>query len=546
MVRKGLFGYLGLCCLVGLYFFGNSRKLNGYGASKRETSHDISASDSKLESTLHDNSSQHKVNIRVLYNVSEYTNASSSLSSSASSANAAYPNLFDGKEYTTTLNPADHTNTSSMASYLANNQSLLENREDFTETNSSEYTTTTASSSSSSSSPSPPHHASTRSIQSNNSANNIYYLNGTYAVVNPWYGWQPEPHAMDCSWEECKVNDHTCKYCRDSWEEFYADVPNISSIDPGKDWIPDVTMLRRMYLDGYDANGNPWPPPLDDELCQLMGNTSSKELLDVVPITAPPMPRRSEPEGNRVLCMIYTMEKKHHTAIRVMRETWAPGCDGFLAFSTKSDPRIPAISVNHMGREKYGNMWQKVISMNMFVGQHYISQFDWFYIGGDDLVAFPQNLKNYLARFNSSEAHYIGRRFKFDEVGFNTGGAGYALSRPSLQCLVDHRIDSRCMPWKASAQEDVLTGRCLKHACNITYTDTRDEQLRERFHHFGPQLLYIYKGKIPWYRKYNKEWGVLSGKDCCSPETINFHYIKNPATVRFLHHYVHNCNRTIQ
>ena len=54
--------------------------------------------------------------------------------------------------------------------------------------------------------------------------------------------------------------------------------------------------------------------------------------------------------------MVYTMEQKHHTNIRAIRETWGPGCDGFLAFSTRDDPRIPAISIPHQGKEEYGNM----------------------------------------------------------------------------------------------------------------------------------------------------------------------------------------------
>ncbi|KAL3945109.1 MAG: hypothetical protein SGBAC_000838 [Bacillariaceae sp.] len=334
-------------------------------------------------------------------------------------------------------------------------------------------------------------------------------------------------------------------FCRDSLED--TNVPNSSSLDPGEDWIPDVTMLRRMYLDGHDANGNPWPPPLDDDLCRALGNSSkTKELLDVVPIVGAPISRSPETKSNKIMCIIYSMESRHATSIRAMRETWAPGCDGFLVFSTKSDPRIPAISVPHIGPEEYKNMWQKVRSMTQFVAKHYLSQFDWFYIGGDDLVAFPQNLKNYLATFNASEPQFIGRRFKGHKGGFNTGGAGYALSRPSLRCLVDHREDPVCEPLSHRPKEDMFTAKCLRSACNITYTDTRDAQNRERFHHYAPDFEYTYNGEVGWYENLHKEWGgVLLGKDCCSPETVNFHYIKNPAMVRYLHHYVHDCNRNL-
>mmetsp|Transcript_36907 Transcript_36907/g.89620 ORF Transcript_36907/g.89620 Transcript_36907/m.89620 type:complete len:432 (+) Transcript_36907:103-1398(+) len=380
-------------------------------------------------------------------------------------------------------------------------------------------------------------------IATTESENNIYY-NGTHHIVNPWYGWQPRIKTpMNCSWAECLKEDHTCKTCRDSPE----DVSNSSSLDPGEDWIPDVTMLRRMFLDGHDANGNPWPPPLDNDLCHVLGNNeNTKKLLDEAQVVGAPISRTLETKNNKILCFIYTMEKKHATSIRAQRETWAPGCDGYLAFSTKSDPRIPAISIPHRGREEYSNMWQKIRSILQFVGKHYLSEFDWFYMGGDDLVVYPQNLKNYLGTYNSSEPYYIGRRIWDTKPGsrrFNTGGAGYALSRPALQCLLDHLEDEVCMPWKKTHEEDQMAGLCLERACNITYEDTRDDQRRERFHLYSPEWEYNYKGRWGLYNKLHKAWGLLLGKDSCSPETVNFHYIKIPGMARYLFHYVHGCNR---
>ena len=53
-----------------------------------------------------------------------------------------------------------------------------------------------------------------------------------------------------------------------------------------------------------------------------------------------------------VMCLVYTTADAHSSRIQAMRETWAGGCDGFLAFSTESDPRIPAISLPHDGKEE--------------------------------------------------------------------------------------------------------------------------------------------------------------------------------------------------
>jgi hypothetical protein len=86
---------------------------------------------------------------------------------------------------------------------------------------------------------------------------------------NPYYGWQPPiPKEMACSWRDCLKKGHVCPTCRDSELDLLAGLPeNVLSTN----WIPDVTMLHRMMLEGKDAQGRPWPPPLDDELCEPMG-----------------------------------------------------------------------------------------------------------------------------------------------------------------------------------------------------------------------------------------------------------------------------------
>jgi hypothetical protein len=41
-------------------------------------------------------------------------------------------------------------------------------------------------------------------------------------------------------------------------------------------WIPDVTMLHSMMLEGKDANGRPWPPALDSELCEQIDSVGGE------------------------------------------------------------------------------------------------------------------------------------------------------------------------------------------------------------------------------------------------------------------------------
>lgn len=274
-------------------------------------------------------------------------------------------------------------------------------------------------------------------------------------------------------------------------------------------------------------------------------------VLDQVPIVAQPPSTYESIRQPKILCMVYTMEVNHTTTIRAMRETWASHCDGFLAFSTASDPRIPAISLPHEGPEAYTNMWQKVRSIWKFVGTHYIDDFDWFFQGGDDLFVLPQNLRNYLRNLDAEGDHFVGRRFKgYDGTYFNSGGAGYALSRGILRKYVTQGWDHPdCAPHAHTSMEDVMIAQCLSNLFGVGLTDTRDEQGRERFHPFAPgtHLYWQPPGpgeKADWYEEYNREWPVKLGTDCCAPDSVSFHYIKKPAMVRHIYALLYQCGKT--
>ena len=374
--------------------------------------------------------------------------------------------------------------------------------------------------------------------------------------TSPYFGWQPQIYnESDCQWRQCFHAKHGCRTtCRDEPLDSPPHVPI--------DWIPDVTMLRRMFLAQVDYHGNPWPPPLPRELCQRIGVNGgnvdeNKDLIDAAPIVARPLlpsqdstsqyqKQRSNQTiitasmGPKILCMIYTMSSAHPAQVRAIRETWAGGCDGFLAFSTETDPRIPAISIPHDGPESYNNMWQKVRSIWRFVGKHYANDFDFFFLGGDDLFVLPQNLRSYLATLGDpDQLLFAGRRFKGygKDNYFNSGGAGYTLSRGTLKQFVSKGLDDpRCSPEVATSMEDVMIAQCLRRVFGIGLTDTRDDNGRERFHPFSPGTHYHWSPPSPggsdWYQDYNQEWGIRLGAECCAPDSVSFHYLKKPAMIR--------------
>lgn len=200
---------------------------------------------------------------------------------------------------------------------------------------------------------------------------------------NPHLGWQPPVVSSSISWRTCFKAAATSdgKDQPAGCNENPAELGSAPLVE--KDWIPDVTMVRNMMIYGKDRDGNHFPPPLSKELCEDIGvfgekkGDTNKECLretmirptgplNSTTVTIDPsnhFGQDSDTENGsltvpapKVMCLVYTMANAHANRIRAMRDTWAGGCDGFLAFSTESDPRLPAISIEHEGPEEYNNV----------------------------------------------------------------------------------------------------------------------------------------------------------------------------------------------
>ena len=116
------------------------------------------------------------------------------------------------------------------------------------------------------------------------------------------------------------------------------------------------------------------------------------------------------------------------------------------------------------------------------------------------------------------------------------------FSKKSFHSLISCILSTKHCHQQISATEDVEIANCLTYL-GISFTDTRDVHGRERFHPFAPGThLYWRHSPSDWYEQYNKEWGVLTGKDCCAPDSVSFHYIKKASMVRHVHALVSSCD----
>jgi len=242
--------------------------------------------------------------------------------------------------------------------------------------------------------------------------------------------------------------------------------------------------------------------------------------------------------------------------------------------SDLTDLDLPALNVPHEGKEEYDNIWQKVRSIWLLVYQRHYEEFDWFYIGGDDLYVVVENLRVFLHSRNITDAAtslpnkeekggisggvgvgglphqrplFLGRRFAQGgnpNTMFNSGGAGYLLNKASLKLLASNALDNPlCQPHLHGFWEDVQVASCLKKTAGVLPFDTRDYQGRERFHPFTPgsHLTYRISPKNPdWYAKYSVE--LKEGLDCCSDASVAFHYVKETLMLK-LHALLYDCRR---
>lgn len=196
-----------------------------------------------------------------------------------------------------------------------------------------------------------------------------------------------------------------------------------------------------------------------------------------------------EPTEIKVLCMVYTHSGRHNVLQSIV-ETYAPYCDGFLAASNLTDPRLGAMHLPHAGPEAYENMWNKVQAMWFYAHENHLFDFNWFHIGGDDMYLIPSNLRRTAAHFPSNKRAWIlGGSIpnsKNPKRRYCGGGAGYTLNRKALQLLVSQMTSGEC-PAETAPDEDVRLSRCLEDV-GIRCTDTNDEDEEMRYHHLDAQF----------------------------------------------------------
>ena len=207
-----------------------------------------------------------------------------------------------------------------------------------------------------------------------------------------------------------------------------------------------------------------------------------------------------------------------------------------FSFDRFCHPNISRISLQQQ-------QWQKARSMWKFVGTHYLEDFDFFMIGGDDMYVMPQNLRDFLGDQveDPTREHYYGGELYYGKEdgkgGFHLGGPGYVLSQATLRSYINELFNhDKCFPNTKKSAEDRFMGYCLQRGLGIIPNLTFDEKGRERFNNFPPAHYWglAMKGVTTHMQK-------KTGVDCCAPDSISWHYLKSSFHIRSLHAYLYFC-----
>lgn len=314
-------------------------------------------------------------------------------------------------------------------------------------------------------------------------------------------------------------------------------------------YIVDVTAVQSQHIQSIQQQLPKHPTAESEEICALPGPSSDDKLTGfdmlVNKVVVTTGGESGSPQG-KILCAVYS-HKKRHDQIAVITETWGWKCDGFFAASTQTvdDPKVPgfgAIDLQHAGPEQYKNMWQKTRSILAYMYDHFRTDYDYFYVAGDDTYLVVENLRLFLSSLDQKTVKemplYLGIKFLSGKTVYAAGGGGYVLNKVTLTALVEQALPD-CHADEQVSWEDVNIGKCLK-SLGIFVNNTVDDAGAQRFHAFHLDEIAQHTVKMSGFvtslhNMWAQDNGWRVGEDLVSSSSIAFHKLKTPVDLRRYH-----------
>lgn len=246
-----------------------------------------------------------------------------------------------------------------------------------------------------------------------------------------------------------RIHDILNSLCKDQWDKKSYQTLD-SDGTPG--YVHDPFYLKKHpprfqpFIDGDLSGGN-----CDEKLGDGIEGPHGLQGLQKIRTDLPEHVVRM---NKTVLCMVYSYSG-NRDYLNAIAETWAPKCDGFVAASDETDPSVGAMHMTFEGGESYGNMWNKLRAMYRYAYDHYLNDFDVFYVLGDDVYVIVENLKYLISiggakgPWDESRPLFAGapRSFPSGDALMCLGGPGYLFNRLALKILVEDMLDTPgCFP----------------------------------------------------------------------------------------------------
>lgn len=219
-----------------------------------------------------------------------------------------------------------------------------------------------------------------------------------------------------------------------------------------------------------------------------------------------------------------------------VRNTWGQHCNRVFFFHRKENNSIvPVIKVP--SKSAFAVLCD---SIRQIVEED--SNFKWILFASDDTFVLPENLRYYVAPFDSAQPFYLGHAMTFWNVVYNWGDAGYVLSKGAVEkFLEEFNSTQKCADggkyWKNA---DWYLGKHLARM-GIVPRDTRDHMGRGRFNGYSFKKL-LFPGGVSLFEKYWKNSLFLSedGPKCCSNNAVTFHGIQSKSKMYQLEYFFYH------
>ena len=164
----------------------------------------------------------------------------------------------------------------------------------------------------------------------------------------------------------------------------------------------------------------------------------------------------------RILCIVPTIQEHVDSGhVQMVNVTWGRKCNKILFSLCPKEHRHDFIKTC-MFSENKKNLIGKITFSFFYVYKNYINEFDWILKADDDTYIVIENLRYLLSHYDSNSPGYTGYHFKaFVYNGYNSGGAGYAISRQGVKQMIEYGYQKGLCAMNGEV-EDLEIGRCLE------------------------------------------------------------------------------------